>query len=401
MSKEEENEYAEEAGLIDWFDKPENSAKVVKVFKKFILITVIILTLFLLMNLLIFVPAINKAKQSKLYPEARVYMSCANEINELYIYPLSSSFGWDSPITKPFYLIRNKLYNTGYSKFPKNEGEKEMWWFGIKFDEFDKLVKNNLCDWGQNVITPKRLVNKKDKFIDWDNELYNHLDLLAQAKITDTAFGRAQIEAFNHVAYIYGYTHNILYSRIEEIENPVYAGLRKKIAIRPPVSTIAKYDHIFNIHNQLLSESEKNKTIAYDYYVHKPFIWLISEVFVYNTAQNILLIKFYHNELKSNDPYVKVFTESHKKLRDYYFKNQYGIPQGIRNNVGFAALNVWPLIAYKCKDNPYMKDYIQYILDKQTDKSLKSIEDIKKQVVQEYKRYDKDRFEQINSLGIN
>lgn len=369
------------------------------------LISLVIFVFFIAYNLLIFVPVINKEKQNKLYPEARTYMVCAKTVNDMYIYPLSMLFGWDSLITKPFYLIRDKLFDTGYSKFPKDEGEKELWWFSIKFEEFDKLVENNLCNWAQNKIMPGRLVNKRNKFIEWNNEIYKHLDLMAKAKIADKDFSKIQIETFNHVAYIYQYTTNILDGQIEEVmDNSLYAGLMGKVAILPPMSTIKKYEHILAIHDKLLSESKKNKTIAYEYYINKPFIWLISEVFVYNTAEQILLIKLYHNELKSNDPYVKVFTESHKILRDYYFKNQYGIPQGIRNNVGVTAINVWPFIAYKCKDNPYMKDYIQYILSMDENNGIKSIDEIKNNYLKgfkeskEYKDYD--RLKQINTVGI-
>lgn len=371
-----------------------------KTLKKVFRVAIIAFVLFLIFNLLIFIPVITKEKQDKLYPEARTYMLCANAINTTYIYPLSESFGWDSPITKPFYFIRDKLYNIGYSKFPKNEGEKEIWWFNIKFNEFDKLVENNLCDWGQNVPTPSKLISKKDKFISWDNDIYKHINLFAQAKITDKDFAKQQIEILNYVAYMYEYLDHILYRKIEE-DRQIKAKIRKNVGIYISDKEVKKYEHVFNIQQNFLTQSKKNKTLAFEYYISKPYIWLFGEMFVHNTSYDILMSKFYSNKLQCNDPYIKVFTESHKKLREYYFEHQDEIPHGLRTNVGGKALSVDPLLAYKCKNNPYMKDYIQYILSKDENKNISSIDEIKDNILEGYKEYkDYDRLKQANSIGI-
>lgn len=380
--------------------------------KIFLGILVLLFVIFIAVNAFIFKAVIDHYSKGSNYPEARAYMASALEINVLYIYPISKRFWWDCALTKPFYLIRDKLFDIGYSKFPKDEIEKEYWWRAIKYNEYRELVEDKEGVWGRNPSPGKYLNSKANKFIAWDKELYSHIEPFAEAKITDKTdktVAEQKLVDFVEVVHIYIIENHTLNDKLEN-DRQVKAGIRKNVGLYISDTQVREFDKLYKKYLALLEYSKKYEKESYDYYFSKPDFWLNGEMFVYNDSLDILQSKFYSNKLQCNDPYLKINVDAHKKIREYYFAHKDELTPALRFDAGSIALTINPLIAYKCRQNPAMQDYIQYVLyryenydnllRKLPKKRTTTLEAIKNGILQEYKNTDKDRLEQLKSIGI-
>jgi len=363
----------------------------------------VILIIFISFNIFVFKTVIDYYSKNSKYPEARAYMASALEMNIIYIYPISKKFGWDSLITKPFYFVRDKLFDIGYSKFPKDEIEKEYWWYAIKYKEFKKLVKKNQSIWGLNFDSYSRdimyLDTKRENFIAWDKELYNHIDLFAKAKITnktDKDVAKQKLSKF--VDLMHGYINeNIILEMRLENDRQVKLGIRKNVGLYLPDSQVVIYDQLYKKYLATVEHSKKYEKESYEYYLSRPDYWLNGEMFVYNLSLDIIQSRFYGNKLRCDDPYLKINVDTHKKIREYYFNHN--MSPALEFDAGAIAITVNPLIAYKCRNNPCMQDYIKYILSKQSDKTLNTMEAIKNRELKDLSK-EYDRLEQLKVIGI-
>lgn len=139
---------------------------------------------FLVFNLNVFLIVGFANSLFRPYPVAKFFLSNATAVNTIYIFPLSYVFGWDNIFAKPFYPVRELLYQTGLHFLPKDEGERECWWFAVKFKEYDDLVLPAIYKLHTIRATAwdfKKL-NKMQKFND---EVYEHILKLATLKIKD------------------------------------------------------------------------------------------------------------------------------------------------------------------------------------------------------------------------
>lgn len=339
-----------------------------------------ILLIFFLYNFLIFSYIALKASKEPIYPEARMYLRSAEKINNLYIFPLSRSFGWESPITIPFYAIRDYLYNKGLSKLPVNEGEKEIWWYKIRYIEFRELVEKNLEEYCLNKYPQQYLYDKKDDFIKWNNELYSHIEPMAKAKIKDKEFRKQKLAVFVDLAVLSQGEDYCLSTALELQRQGKFMWPSSRAGVRPNIKEVLKFDKVYNLYISLLDYSKKYEKDSYDYFLMNRKLWGLE--LSHNIAQSILLVKFYDYTLDCNDKYLKIFVDAQKEIRDYYYINADSLPFGLKMRFGMDALTTHPMIAYKCRNNPCMKDYIEYILqrkikdnriDAETLKKIKSI----------------------------
>lgn len=162
-----------------------------KLFKGFAYFIVI----FSIINLFIFTPIIVGQLKSPRYPVARAYLKSAYMVNLLYIFPLSKIFGYGNPLTWGFYPVKDILYKIGISKLPKDEGEREIWWFNVRFVEFKVVVQPTLSkSFTYNDKKYKPLPKWQVKsFEKWNNELYSHILSWQSAKISDPKLKKRKI----------------------------------------------------------------------------------------------------------------------------------------------------------------------------------------------------------------
>lgn len=139
---------------------------------------------FLLFNLNVFLIVGFANSLFRPYSIAKFFLSNAVAVNTLYIFPLSKLFGWNNIFAKPFYPVRELLYQTGLFFLPKYEGERESWWFAVRFKEYDDFVLPALYKLHTIRATywDFKNLNKIEKYND---EVYEHILKLATLKIRD------------------------------------------------------------------------------------------------------------------------------------------------------------------------------------------------------------------------
>ncbi|KKP38403.1 MAG: hypothetical protein UR30_C0019G0018 [Candidatus Peregrinibacteria bacterium GW2011_GWC2_33_13] len=333
------------------------SKKTLKTIRNIFLIFILI---FITFNFIIFAGIVNRTKNQP-FASARAYMLSAEIINKLYIFPISHLTRWEHPVTKPFYFIRDYLYNKGLSEFPKSEGERELWWYKIRQDEFRVLVEDNLVTYSinwENSI-PKYLFSKVNRFKEWNNELYNHIEPMTKAKITDETFRKQKLAVFVDLATLSAGMNKCLSEKLEQVR----LGKSSGVGIYPDNTHVKKYDKVYTLYVNLLNYSKKHEKDSYEYFISNRKIW--GAKLSHDIALSILQVRFYNYNLDCNDKYLKIYADAHKEIRNYFYSNQNKMPHALKIRFSMDALTTYPMIAYKCRNNPCMKDYIEYILKRE------------------------------------
>lgn len=340
--------------------------------RKILLVILIISLIWLILTVLTFKNAIDYATSGKYYKEARAYMAAAEKMNDLYIFPLSHMTHWEHPITKPFYAIRDYLYYTGLSKFPKNEGEREVWWYKIRYVEFRELVEDNLVSYQlkKDYAIPKFVYSKVARFHDWDNELYNHIKPIADSKITDKKLSKFKLDMFVQLSRLYVSMDSLL-----AIE-PRFITYQKIKDFIPKINWVSdkesqKYDKIYRTYLNLLTYSKKYDKLSYDYFYNdinnRRWGWFLA----HEVSKNIITSRFYNNKLTCDDFYLKLYADNQKIMRDYYDKYEKTLSYGVRARMSLSTSGLNTFIAYKfrhCKHFSYCSDDV-----------LKSIKELNKE----------------------
>lgn len=371
-----------------------------------VLIILAIISIYLVSGIFLkFSRGVHYANIGTKYKDASTYMGLAWVINNDIIYR-NRVFGVNNIINKPFYALRDILFNIGYSKYPKGEGEKEFWWYKIKFEDYE----NTLLE----CRISKNLSKTYNNFMKIDDDLYNHIDIFADAKITSKTnreFVIQKLVYFVNLARTYSDSNDIIKSNLER-DNQAKLGLPKTITYLSE-DDMKKYEHVYNTYINLLNYSKVHEKESYKNYYSAPIYWQNGDEFIFHLVSNILESKLYNNKLNYNDKYVKIFADEHRKIRNSCFPSGYykKINKSLTPYASSIPLNVNPIIAYKCQNSPYMKDYIKYCFilrsrDRKMFKitqpdNVKTIDDIKNEIINGYKR-DKEygKLEQLKSIGI-
>lgn len=358
-----------------------------------LIIVAVIALFYAISTFLTFKVAIDNATKGTMYKEARAYMAAAEEMNNLYIFPLSHMTHWEHPITKPFYAIRDKLYNKGLSMFPKDEGEREIWWYKIRYVEFRELVEDNLVAYQlkKDYAIPKFVYKKINRFHDWDNELYSHIQPIANAKITDPKFAKFKLDMFVQLARLYVSMDSLLVLEPREIAyqktgNPI-----------PQINWVSdkeveKYNKIYQTYLNLLEYSKKYDKSSYDYFYNDVNRRMWGWFLAHEVSKNIMMSRFYNNELICNDFYLKLYNDNQKLMRDYYAKNEKKLSYGVRFRMSMDSSEGIPIIVCKFHDCPNFKDYTKYVMSdvkkRYPNATWESIKKSEYENLEEEKRYN-------------
>lgn len=321
---------------------------------KVLISLIVILLIFVGINVLTFTAIVKEQLKSPLYPEARAYMACAEKINDMYIFPLSHMTHWEHPITKPFYAIRDNLYNKGLALFPENEGEREVWWYKIRFFEYLDLVEDNLVAYQLNkdFAIPKFVYSKINRFHDWDNELYSHIQPMANEKITDKELQKYKLTSFVQVADSYVKTDSLL------VLEPRFISYKKTQRYTPEINWVSdkevqKYDKIYQTYLNLLEYSKKYDKPSYDYFYNDITNQMSSWFLTHDVSENIIRARYANKKLTCEDKYLKIYADNRKVMKDYYAKNEKKLSFGLRARMSMESGEIIPVLAHKfghCKN---------------------------------------------------
>lgn len=292
--------------------------------KTFVALIITIFSIFILLNLLIFGSVVSRESKGNINKEARIYLASAYAINKVYIFPLSNTFGFLSPVTKPFYMVRNFLYKKGMDKLAPADGEREWWWFRIKEQEFVYLYMKTMFDWNEKNILPKK---KADELLRMEDEVYNHLLRIPDAKPHDKSLAKEKYLMFLETGYRYAIyfsylpseynnTYHINYSnkKITHFEKIYDVYLKYKNCVINNEKESLKYvqknnklimrEHEFTsqLLRILLSDLNKkgklNCTSEYYDYLAKSQTYILDYI-IKNNTQNMKMPFDYFNELSA------------------------------------------------------------------------------------------------------
>lgn len=332
-------------------------------FKYFIIIFVII-------NLLIFVPLVANQLKSPRYPVANAYLKSAFMVDLLYIIPLSKMFGYGNPLTWGFYPIKDALYNAGMSKLPKDEGDREFWWFDIRFTEYKAIVQPALMDsYTYNDKTFVPLPSWEVKSLKkWNDELYSHILSWPNAKISDPRLQKEKLIRFVDIADAYVDSTSVLSTKLQ-ITKYYTTGKSTKsypgdhLPYAKP-EDVKNYMNIINIFEKLKADSIKNDKESYYYFeMNKKYN---EDKFLYIAGLNLMRSEYQWGKIVCSSPEVNIFVKSHKNLRDFYVKNYKELEPGEKGTIEVLAtigglpeecLNSPTLVEYKNFEQRYSNSF--------------------------------------------
>ncbi len=231
----------------------------------------IFLIFFIIVHLFVYLSIFSRSARSGVHIKAKTFMSVATMLEFFYIIPMYKIWGWNAPLAKPFVYIRDEYYKLGNKHLPADDGEREMWWFIIKYAEYDKVVfpeirnlkikiyKYNKCIKYKNYDEAALYIVKPEDYKEHSKaveEIYNKLEILAKKQIKDSKFAETRLAKFIGLAR--SYRGNKLY--IYKLDKDVNRKLNDKEDLRDPIlinkKEIQRINHIFSIYKGLLSKFE-------------------------------------------------------------------------------------------------------------------------------------------------
>lgn len=261
------------------------------------------------LNLLIYLNVASKQAIGRPNIKAKLFMSGAATVTSLYIFPLSKLFGYQNITTKPFYLLRDGLYEAGLAALPPDDAEREMHWVIIRYQEFQELVEPLIDAYieGKPVKDPQLLLR-------WTDELYEHVKTMPNNSFRDVRFKEIRFNLYYDVVWSYLALRPALYSEFSgerDTLNPFFADSREINKIKELLSLFLEF-------------REKVKTFepeGWNYFVNKTNRWfgdlkIISEASLFTIAHSSISGTF-----DCNNKYVLMYLEARTKLYNNVLKD--------------------------------------------------------------------------------
>lgn len=324
-------------------------------FKRHKLTALKVFILFVIFNIFLFWHVIEKETKNAPYPKARAYMAAAATVNSFYIFPIKTILGWNSPLAVPFYIIRDGLYDKGASLYPKGEGEKEIWWMKIKWNDYIHFDFSELIDYCQDNIHKSYSKRDISNFYKWEKELYSEIDLLSKAKITDPEYAKEKLSWFVDLADSTARSsRTIYYGEKYENPNPLFSDNKY----------IKEFTSVYSTYINLKEYSKKYEKDSYNYFFEKDNYKEAQLEF--HISDFIIISKYNRDVLTCDEPFLKIYNDSHKILYDFYTHNEkklYGgesIKLQLMLTGGISNIKTGGFLGNDYRMCSSLKDYVKY-----------------------------------------
>ena len=332
---------------------------------------------FLIFNLNVFLIVGFANSLFRPYPVAKFFLSNASAVNTLYIFPLSKVLGWDNILAKPFYPVRELLYQTGLFFLPKEEGERESWWFAIRFKEYDELVRPLIFKLHTTRATfwdYKKII----KILKFNDEVYEHTLKLATLKIKDKHLRSRRYNQL--VVAMYKYNLCAVGSKTRELFKIKKEKDGNAFFIKG--NLIDKFETLLNLFIRQTDYIKKEEPDAYKYFKNETDHFYLDEIVIFNYSRYIVQSDLvekkvidYNNRNSSvpifnrskfdetycNSRYFCIMTNSISKIKPY-LENKF-LPENVRIYIKNDSINNMPQeedeMYSKCT-NYESKQLIQY-----------------------------------------
>lgn len=303
---------------------------------------------FIALNIGIFTVACASQSIGRPNARAKVFMSAATTMNVVYIFPLYKIFGWDNIVAKPFVLVRNGLYNVGLKLLPKNDGEREMWWFAVKYKEYDDFVNPNIYLYIKKYkkYTPEHIKT----FYNWTDEVYNHIEPFATMKIADKKLREKRFGLFVDVVWEY-INGRYLFVSLLGAQN----GDRKLFRKSP--KELQRFEEVLKIYSNSKNYTQKYEPEGWNHFYNETLRYHYDNVIQDDIAIKLLKAKLDKCQLSCNDPYIKIYGEARTNLKKYMYDRRLPVADRDMLNwlIDWNDQDVQDLVN-TCPNNPYLQD---------------------------------------------
>lgn len=267
-------------------------------------------------------------------------------------------FGYGNPLTWGFYPVKDVLYNVGMSKLPKNEGEREIWWYNIRFVEYKLVVQSTLDDsYTYNDKSYKPLPGWQVRsFEKWNNELYQHIQSFPKAKISDPNFAKTKLMIFLDLVDSYIDATYVLDTKLQITQDGYSKEAHKDHLPYPRPKAVKNYMNVIGIFNKLKLDSAKNDKESYNYFEKKKKYE--EDKFLYVATLELLKSESQWGKISCGSPEVNIFAESHRNLRKYYVKNYNNLKPGEKGTL--EILITLSTMIPQCENIPAVVEYKRF-----------------------------------------
>lgn len=264
----------------------------------------ILLLVFVWLNVCVFAAAIiPNIKQP--YPKEKMMMQSAAIITIGYIIPISKVFGNHNILTVPFYAVRDKLYDTAYSMYPKDEAEKDNQWYAVKYPEYHALYHPLYLKYFKT--HPEKLADNKELW-KWTDEFYNNAKALSIEKTNQPDFNK----------YIYARYVGSLSQYLEDRpllflarDNYSYVNL-----LNDP-NEINRFNNILITSEKLKKDFQKNNPDSLNYFSENPNISPQEFINKHEVIVFLLTNKKIKNKFSCNDSLINKYHSNREEMINY------------------------------------------------------------------------------------
>lgn len=314
-----------------------------------------VFSFFIIITLVVYFSLLARFVPGRPYPVAKIIMSGAMTVNIMYVMPLNK-LGYRNIFTQPFYFVRDNLYKAGMRFIPKDDGEREMWWAGIRYPEYDRIVNpmiyKTLRGNGWEFYQNAELYDK------WTKEVHEHIEPMATLKIKDDKFRKQRFGLFVDVVYEFLGRHTY-----------VLAVERKKTGLDYPYKElethIAQMKKVLDIFLKSIEYTKEYEPEGWHHFKNETRRYFYDDKIISLYSSKILFNLTYEGNNKNfscSSPYIKLHGDARKNLKNYYENDirltsnmRTSVEMGINWNGGMAG-NIMKL----CPDNIYLEDIVKY-----------------------------------------
>jgi hypothetical protein len=290
------------------------------------------ISFFLIVNFMIFTVVCTSQSIGRPNAKAKVFLNAAATLNIVYIFPIYKIFGWDNLLAQPFCGIRNKLYSEGLKRIPKDDGERELWWFVIKFTEYDKFVLPIVNKFVSiNDFTPKPKEFKK--YQNMTEEVYSHIVPLATLKIRDKHLISRRYNMLIAVINSYDDGRYMIASKISEMQ-----GHGPKFSLSNSEIDVKRAKFLVDLILKQREYTKKYEPQGWDYFNNNTVNYYQDTLELYSLSWEIVTNYLYKNKLSCDDKYLNLYGETRKDLRNYLYDMK--LPKDAKHAIDWASCGI-------------------------------------------------------------
>ena len=261
---------------------------------------VAILCLIIAINLAGMIYLANKMNIGWPNSKAQVLLHGASLFNFMYVIPIEEVFGLDAIIVMPFKASRDFLYNNAINSLNKQDAERAMWWYLIRFIEYREVISPKL----HKLYMEKSLNTDLEVYETWTDEIYKNLKPLATLPLNNSKLKSKRFNMFVEAANFY----------INERQKIVAIKHGNLKAYFSKDNEIANVIDLLNWLNAVYEFTEQYKKEGIQYLQGQD--WFGGKLLNNRACMAIVFHETVKNKFSCEDPYFLAYMSTLSEIRD-------------------------------------------------------------------------------------